>query len=212
MTEAPNISTEYRKNFFDTWSEESAYLLGYLEADGSIRYDRLTVRIYFQCSGKDKEFLIKLKEAVGFTGKLGTSDNWAAGKKYKKVRFTVSSRSWAKSPLMKQLRTGNIATVPEEYIHHYIRGYFDGDGSVFWDKRASRIQSNFVFSSEQLAEDFKIELIKHEIKVSNVHKKTSSNHCWYFNISYLQTNKLREFMYRDSSIYMKRKYQKFYQR
>ena len=110
---------------------------------------------------------------------------------------------------MKQLRIGRIAKVTEELIHHYIRGYFDGDGSVFLEKQSGKIKSSFVFSSKQLAENFKTELTKFGIKVSNIHKKTNSDRCWYFNISYIQTEKLKRFMYRDSSIHMKRKYDTF---
>lgn len=207
---APNASIKHKTDLFDTWTEESAYLLGYLEADGQVTVDGQTIRVYFQCSDKDIEYLMILKNITESTGTLGISNNWAGGKKYKKVRFTISSRAWARSPLIKQLRTGMIAHATD-WMHHYIRGYFDGDGSVFLEKQSGKIKSNFVFSSENLAKEFKIILANQGIKASNVHIKTSSNKCWYFNISYGQTIKLRHYLYKDSSVYMNRKYQKFLQ-
>lgn len=205
--EAPNASTKHKEDLFNTWSEESTYLLGYLEADGYIKYDGLTVRIFFQCSGKDKQFLAKLKKVTEFTGTLGTSDNWAAGKKYQKVRFTVSSRAWKKSPLIKQLRTGRIAQVPPEYIHHYIRGYFDGDGSIFWSKQAQHMRSNFVFNSKELTEEFATLLRPIVSAKLTIHKKTSSDYCWYFQLGNTATERLARYIYRDVNICLERKHE-----
>ena len=204
--EAPNAITNHDEHLFDTWSEKSAYLLGYLEADGQIKYDGPAVRVYFQCSGKDREFLQMLKKITAFTGTLGSSDNWASGKKYEKVRFTVSSRSWRNSPLLKELRTGNIANIPEELIHHYIRGYFDGDGSIFWSKQAQHKRSNFVFNNISLAQDFALLLRKITKAKLTIHKKTSSDHCWYFQLGNKATERLIIYMYRDANMYMKRKH------
>jgi hypothetical protein len=89
--EAKNKTTVHKEDFFSLLTEESVYLLGYLEADGSFKIDKNTIRVYFQTTDKDIYFLEKLKEIVGFNGKLGISDNKANGKLYKKARFTVSS-------------------------------------------------------------------------------------------------------------------------
>ena len=109
---------------------------------------------------------------------------------------------------MGQLRTGMIAHATD-YMHHYIRGYFDGDGSIYFSKQVQDYKSSFVFSSKTLANDFRRAILDKGIKVSNVHQKTSSQHCWYFCFGNKQTILLGKFMYKDGSLYMKRKYQLF---
>jgi hypothetical protein len=206
--EAPNITTKHNTELFDTWTEESAYMLGYLEADGYIKYDGPAVRVYFQCSGKDISFLKKLKKTTKFTGKLGRSDNWIGGKKYEKVRFTITSRRWNVSPIFWQLKKECIPlTIPQSFTHHYIRGYFDGDGSIYWDKQAQHMRSSFVFSSTGLAESFAALLRRVVGAKLTVHKKTSSDHCWYFQLGNKATEKLVKYMYRDANIYLERKHE-----
>jgi hypothetical protein len=206
-----NVTTKHKEDLFDSWTEKSAYVLGYLEADGYIIYDGPAVRVYFQCSDKDIGFLRMLRDITEFTGKIGISINRANNKEYKKARFTITSRAWNRSKSFQELRSNKIINIPEEMIHHYIRGYFDGDGSIYFSKQVNDYKSSFVFSSEELAVDFKNELELQGIKVSNIHQKTNSKHCWYFQLSYRQTELLGKFMYKDSNLYMNRKYQQFNQ-
>lgn len=207
--EAKNASCKHDTELFKTWDERSAYLLGYLEADGCFKIDGESLRIYFQTSGKDMEFLRELKKLTQFTGTLGTSINRAQGKEYIKARFTISSREWKKDLEKIGYRNEKIPDIPRDLMHHYIRGYFDGDGSIYFDKQVGRYKSSFVFSSKELALEFRKTLLEQGIKVSNVHIKTSSNCCWYFHISYLQTKKLGDYLYHNSTIFLKRKKMKF---
>src|SRR5687768_1462684 len=148
--EAKNKTHKHDESLFDSWSEKSAYLLGYLEADGCVRYDGPCARIYFQCSDKDRNFLESIKNITGFSGNISESNNWADNKCYKKIRFTISSRSWYEF-LKRNFRTGKIPNIPSQYINHYIRGYFDGDGSVFESSQSGHIHSNFVFGNKGFA-------------------------------------------------------------
>ena len=207
--ESKNKTTIHKENFFSEFTEESVYMLGYLEADGSFKIDKETIRVYFQTTDKDISFLEKLKQTVGYSGKLGISKNIANKKIYYKARFTVSSKAWKKDLDKIGYRNNKIPDIPDSLIHHYIRGYFDGDGSIYFEKQSLKNKSNFVFSSQKLAEQFKDILDSKGIRSSNIHKKSNSNQCWYFTLSYKQTEKLREFMYQGGSLYLERKYKAF---
>lgn len=203
-----NSSTEHKQNLFDTWTEESAYILGYLEADGYIRYDKRASQTTFCTSHKDLEFLEKLKSVVGFTGKTLSRKHNIQNKIYETKAFVVSSRDW-KIFLQQNLRIGKIPEIPKEYLHHYIRGYFDGDGSIYFDNQTQDYKSSFVFGSKELAEKFREVLLSQGIKISSIHKKTNSDFCWYFQVSYKQTLLLADFMYKNSKLYLERKYKQF---
>ena len=209
--EAKNATCKFNTKLFQEWNELSAYILGYLEADGTFLLDENTIRITFAASDKDREFIEMLASKIEFTGKVSTRKFILKqnGKQYGHTRFTVSSRTWKKNLEAIDFRNDRIPKVPKQYLHHYIRGYFDGDGSVYFEKQSQRYKSSFVFSSKTLATSFKNILELHEIKASNIHVKTNSKHCWYFTLSYQQTERLGKFMYKNSSIYMSRKYQTF---
>lgn len=203
---AKNQIYSHREDLFDQWTEESTYLLGYLEADGYLLEDKETIRVCIQTSDKDKEFIQMLYSLTGFTGKLGKYNNKANGKTYKKLRFTVSSRAWKNSLLYWHYRRGCLPPIPNNLIHHYIRGYFDGDGSIFWSKQAQHLRSNFVFNSTVLAESFANYLRSITNSKLNIHRKTTSNRCWYFNCGNKATINLMRYMYKDAKIYLQRKH------
>lgn len=204
-----NQYLQHKHNLFNKWTEESAYLLGYLEADGYLIQQDDSIQVCFQTSDKDIEFIQMLYKITGHTGKLNLYSNTANNKTYKKARFLITSRYWKDSLLTLWYREECVPPIPEELLHHYIRGYFDGDGSVYLDKQILRNKSSFVFASEKLAIAFKAYLEEQDIKCSNIHQKINSKKCWYFQISYVQTEKLRNFMYQGGTLYMKRKYMTF---
>lgn len=196
-------------DLFDTWTETSIYLLGYLEADGTV-IKRDGWRVCFTTSEKDADYLEMLKELTGFTGKTTVKTHHLHTGDYKTHTFTVSSRQWQKA-IEDRLRIQMVPDIPDKFLHHYIRGYFDGDGSIYFCKQISNYKSSIVFSSEHLAEDFRQIVLSEGIKVSHIHQKTNSEWCWYFQFSNKQTTKLGRFMYQDSSLFLNRKYQLFNQ-
>lgn len=42
--------------------------------------------------------------------------------------------------------------VPDEFVRHFIRGCWDGDGSVFVDKDSRKMYANFVSGSRDFLE------------------------------------------------------------
>lgn len=206
-------NTKHDDFLFTGWSERSAYILGYLEADGYIqkRNSKYTpsVSITFCTSNKDLEYLKKLKEWVGFQGPILTRNHHLSnGKTYQTNAFIVCSRSW-KDFLEKNLRKGKIPNdIPSNLIHHYIRGYFDGDGSVYFQENSTFV--NFVSSSETLLEEIK-EKIREGIQYKNEGKmvtriKHNSNKCWSFTIAKQNlVQRFAEWLYKDSSYFLDRK-------
>ena len=150
-----------------------------------------------------------LWSSVQYTGKLGVNKNNIGKKIYWRSTFTVSSREWLKDLTNIGYRNGKIPPIPEDLLHHYVRGYFDGDGSIYTEKKIKDHKAGFVFSNESLAKEMRQVILSRGIKTSNIHQKTNSKACFYFHLGPRQTDKLGDFMYKSSTLYLKRKYEHF---
>jgi intein-encoded DNA endonuclease-like protein len=124
-------------NYFsnDWWSHNKAWILGFTQADGCvvITEDRLSYRLHIKDS-KILEFIKKELEYTGIIGKVNIYDI-RTNKYYNQAVLQISSKQ-IKEDLIKlgitPQKTGKevFCNIPQEYIYSYIRGIFDGDGSI----------------------------------------------------------------------------------
>ena len=130
-----NVNDDY----FETINcEQKAYWLGFLCADGWINkrstgQDRLVLDI----SIKDKEHLYIYKKDLSFEGNIKDyiiKSGEFKGYQHSSVSITsqklVDSLSKYGCTPNKSL-TLTFPDIPIKWINHFVRGYFDGDGSVF---------------------------------------------------------------------------------
>jgi hypothetical protein len=118
-------------------SEAKAYSLGFIIADGHL--DEKARRVKIALHEKDVDILVKMSEAMGSTSPIA----FIASKNQRSVcfnsalmvadlkRFGLTSN---KSLTMDDQAWGHI---PEDLKRHFIRGYLDGDGSLFLNRRYS---------------------------------------------------------------------------
>ncbi len=198
--------------FFDTWNEKSAYLLGYLEADGYFVKNRnSTITIRFGTTKKDLKFLKQLRTLITSNAKIYFSKVKLKG--YSKIHecsgFCLTSERWARK-LDGNYRTQRIPEcITEELIPHYIRGYFDGDGCIGKFKNNTgkkKYYSSFVFSSLELANNFGIALQKliGTKEPIPAYKKKDFN-VWQISLTRPRTAKLMYILYSQATIYLERK-------
>lgn len=125
------------KSFFK-WSENFAYVLGYLYADGSVGdynkndYDGRKSRKISQVSvsSKDKQILEDIRSVMGLRSSVCSyqMDN--------KTHFSLTTQSrWVYNKFLdfglterKSFEGMEIPKVPKHLVRHFIRGFFDGDG------------------------------------------------------------------------------------
>jgi hypothetical protein len=208
-----NYPIKVDENIFSEWNERSAYLLGYLEADGYFIPQKTktikSIHITFCCSTKDNEFLDLLAKIINFTGKIKQNNhNLSNGKTYTSKRFEVFSRQWAKD-LENKYRIKKIPDcIIEDLLPHYIRGLWDGDGSWYIEKCTGQTRCNLVASSINLLESVATHIRPITQSKLTIYKKTSSDHCWYINMAQNATIRLAKFLYKDANFYMERKFNK----
>lgn len=174
-------------------TEKSAYWAGFIAADGYVykpnNYVRLEINI------KDKYHLQLLGDDVG--------KNITDYQKHNSCKLTVSSKH-----IVNTLERYNITqnksltlqfptNINIDNIHHFIRGYFDGDGSFY--KIYDIVGSQQFLQSLVNSLSFKCEYSLYKPKDENSY------------VLRIRTKSLKqffEFMYKDATIYLDRKYQK----
>lgn len=135
-------STSYRKYYLNDASfevidtEEKAYWLGFLYADGAINSSNNVIELSLQES--DESHLYKFKDFLAYTGKVSIKIKKTPKKDYISYRVLFSSEQMKKNLIRlgctprksKTLTFPSHELVPEELIRHFIRGYVDGDGCI----------------------------------------------------------------------------------
>lgn len=210
-----NISRKYRKiskyninfDFFETWSPDLFYLIGYMMADGSVKNNELRL----ECSTSDKTILqfakskiCQNKEIVDrkriIKNGVGEYSYWSITDirlKEKLKIFNLISNKTGKEKL---------PIIPEEFKGDYLRGLFDGDGCLYIKKYNNKIISpQFSIVSHSL--DFLKELQNLYQNLGNIYK---SNNSWCIKTS-AKNNLLYIFnlMYSKGGFKLERKYNKF---
>jgi hypothetical protein len=185
-------------------SEESAYWLGFLYADGYLNKDKNSITL--SLSDKDINILEKFKIFL-------KSDKNIRRNKNKSSKFVIENKKITNDLIDKglfQAKT-HIIKFPNLEDHlkrHFIRGYFDGDGCITYGKEINKnaivsIVSNINFLNEiDNNIDVKFYYTKrHKYKDDKILTISSGGIC---NIM-----KIYSYLYKESSIYMDRKKNKF---
>jgi len=154
IEKAPRVYSINDRYFSQIDSERKAYWLGLLYADGCQR--TRSNQVILSLSGDDKYLLEELKKDINFGGPIYTA------KKYPKHTLVPYRLEMCNKILTKDLnRLGLVPKkslilqfptsqqVPDHLIRHFIRGYFDGDGSIS-NKRTLEVSliSSFSFSEK----------------------------------------------------------------
>lgn len=130
--EAKDVLRKYSvdDDYFKKQSNNMAYILGFLAADGCV--SKKENKISLLLSVKDEEILEKIKKEVNSTRELKRYE----GKTGTVTNFIVYSSSWKKDlSCFSIIPEKTFKLLPpehlmKEYWLDYIRGFFDGDGSV----------------------------------------------------------------------------------
>lgn len=213
----------FNEDFFKTWSPAMSYILGFISADGAVVDARKSSRTcYTSIVINDIELLQQIKKAMNSTHPLHLKPG-----QYKKIKNKIylcrdcySLRFGSKEMFQDLVNLGitprkslrlKLPTIPNKYISFFIRGYFDGDGCVYLQKRKNNysptIQVIFTSGCRQFLDDLSAKLSK-SIKIE-IHKTLlSGNGAYQLRYRKFESIKILEFMYKNlkKAPYLKRKY------
>lgn len=134
------ISRTLNQEFFETWSAEMAYVLGFFAADGSmLRNSRGACFIEFTVV--DRQILVLIKKVAGSSHRIAPRER--GGNCQTAYRLQIGSKKWFESLTNHGFTQGKSKTlefpfVPDEYFADFARGYFDGDGCVYFAERYAK--------------------------------------------------------------------------
>lgn len=191
-------------------SQEKSYLLGLLFADGN--NDGHT-EISIQLSEVDITILEKFREFFKTDRPLEFISK-KNNKQHNQYRLRINSRHIC-DKLTKYGCTKNKSLtlkfptcIPSEFIHHFIRGYFDGDGCISINKN-NYLQFSIVGTKEFIGSvaDIFIENIS-DLRIKIYFDKRGSGVYSLF-VNGNSSIRVFDYLYNNSNIYIGRKYNKF---
>lgn len=210
----------YRKYFFDfdffekIDCDKKAYWLGFMYADGSIekksKYGEQSFKLSLQKS--DEEILKNFNEDLKSTYPIYYDDSKHNKNPNHQIQAILNPRKQKTVDDLKKLgcveNKSLILTfptedqVPREYVYAFIRGYFDGDGSI------TQYKNNFTVSIVG-TEEFITKLSTY-FKGGSILKDKRKKNSWYFNLNgNLQILDFYHKLYDGADRYLLRKYNKF---
>lgn len=209
-------SQQYNKNkdFFKKESPDMAWLLGFLASDGNISKNGNRIRI--ELSIVDREILEKIKKLVEI-------DNPIYEKETKKG-FQFATIEWSckehKEDLAKYGIVSNKTYILEppvklnpKYYIDYIRGYFDGDGTINLNKgkNSNSLRWSICGASKPMLQ-WMVKTLESQYNIPpvNIHKDSSHEQDFYsFVYSTKSAKRIYEILYTPNSLYLKRKKDKY---
>lgn len=204
----------FNQNIFKTIdTEEKAYWLGFLYADGYIcnRNDG-GKHIELALAEYDFEHLLKFKEFMNATNDI----------QYKESANAYRICIYSKELVNDLINLGCIPNkslilkfptkeqVPENLIHHFMRGYFDGDGclSTTHNQKSFSVIGTFEFLNKY--EEYLLQGINKNKPNKRLHDPRHNENTYSIKyVGNIQCKKIFDFLYKDATVYLNRKYDKF---
>lgn len=211
-----NRKYKINQDFFEKIdTPEKAYCLGLIVADGWVHRNRLSLSL----QEGDKQILQDVLRAMDSEHPLYYIDyqskdyNCFGGyHRQNQWRFSISNAKICKDLEKygviqnKSLKTTYPDGVPDELFPHFLRGYFDGDGSI------AKVAYGFQLTG---CEEF-LKVIQEKIKnILGVETRIVNAPCnngITKNLIYTKKDGCKliyDFMYQDATIYLQRKYDKY---
>lgn len=191
-------------------TEEKAYWLGFLYADGYVRERKSGSELRLKLSIRDKEHLLRFKSFIS-EDNIPIVEEMSGNSKC--VKVSINSRKIVQD-LIKLGCVGKkslIITFPKlenNLIHHFIRGYFDGDGWISTKKDNSFCFGIVSGSKSMLDAVNKIISKESEITETKIyHRSLNVNNIVYSSVT--DIIKIFRFLYKESNIHLNRKMDKF---
>lgn len=191
-----------KQDYFKTWSHNMAYILGLWYADGCIYRGRL---FDITLHKKDKYLLKQIAKELGYEGELyDYVDRQAARLNFScKVIYDDIVRLGGTE---RKSLTVEFPQIPDEYLHDFIRGYFDGDGCVM-NLKNNRLNSAFTCGNRKFLEDL-LEILREK---AGIQGGSFDDSCCSLKFGKRDTIRLGEYIYKDNpELFLLRKKVKFF--
>jgi hypothetical protein len=203
-------------------TEDKAYFLGMMLADGYMNKEN-RFAIGLKISDKylvEKMFAYFCSGYKGSFGKINNEvNNFVMGCTSERIFEKLCENGCIRNKTIKKFK---VPDINKDYFRHFIRGYFDGDGSISNRKNRSlqkqiyicSIDENFLLELQEKLKLFSIEtrIFKEvregkPLKTPNGKTLTNCKNMYKLQINdHINRLKFFEFLYKDCTIKLERKY------
>lgn len=223
---------DYNRRYFqDINTPEKAYWLGFIFADGWIykghgRNGSTSYEVSIELGVTDREHLVKFANAIGMdSNKIKErvrKGNWIEPSQDEDLvgNFSGSHESSVLRVHSKDMyydlidsnvienksNSDAIPNVEDRFYRDFLRGYFDGDGSIYLEGSRGNGQCHITCASEHILNSIKEKLMEFKINTGGIYKEHNTKYRLYINKKE-DVKSFLDFLYKDADIYLDRKYQ-----
>lgn len=196
-------------------TEEKAYILGFICADGHVS----NYNIQIEVAEKDIDILYKIRKALNSNHPIRDTHKNNPYAKSKNTTLTLKririNSIYLTKPLLQMglggkktylLNSSVLKFVPKFLVRDFLRGYFDGDGNVLFGKKySSGIKYNINVCGNR---DFLLGTFQKYFPTTNkLYKDLYSKQCYVWKLSSKEkVINFLSYLYFNSSIFLSRKY------
>lgn len=210
-----------REDFFSIIdSEEKAYILGFIYADGCNHSDKNKLEI--SLAKQDEEILVKFSKILLF-GNNQVKEYSRKGNRENKVGLYIVNKQISQDLIHQgcPARKTFILKYPKIPLHlysHFVRGYFDGDGMlVIYERIAARCKNisktaefSITSTKEMLNEISNIfAILGVSTSINKRHKNRDNNNYTLRVFGNQQIKTVCDYLYKNASIFLNRKHIKY---
>jgi hypothetical protein len=198
------VGIKYRVNeaFFEKWSSDMAYVLGYIYADGDLNDSPYMRGKYVSVASVDKSSILRIRGFLNSEHTIKETRSHFIGSKTCYILRIGSHKIY--NDLYKlglypnKSLTITFPKIPKKYLGHFIRGYFDGDGCIYFEKRkgskgqqiVGRIRTIFTSGSKIFLEVMNASLDKIGVENGKIYSSKRSYQLVFNNTNSIKIFKL----------------------
>jgi LAGLIDADG-like domain len=190
---------DVKEDYFNNWSPEMAYILGFISADGSVNKQKTSLSIELQM--RDKEVLEFIRQQITPTAPIKITKK----KDREYCRLRINSVK-----LIQSLQKYNVVPnktftirldfdIPQQFIGDYVRGLFDGDGWITC--RRNTIEFGICSTSKEFITE-----LYNKVKIGRIRERSKKIHPVYsLDAEANSAIAIRDIIYASGGFSLKRK-------
>jgi intein-encoded DNA endonuclease-like protein len=214
------VYTDINIQFFqEINSENSAYFLGLLYADGNVQTNNNNYCMTLKLKSNDQYIIENFRDIMSPSSPIKITRNKKSSNTYS--YFRINQKEICEQLVShgcvpnKSLILEFPITVPKEFIRHFLRGYSDGDGTIYKNQFKKKKTINTIWkivSTKQFCNETS-KLLKDELNITcskSLCKPKTNQITTSLSVGgNLQVRQVLDWLYKDATIYLPRKYEKY---
>ena len=201
-----NLKVDYFENID---SENKAYLLGLFMTDGCIFKNKNKNSLLFsiQLQGRDCNMISWIKKELQAPRKI------VIDKRDNSESLSIINDSFINNLIDHGMTSPKnkrgIPDIPDKLMSHFLRGFFDGDGSLVIEKSQNKIKKSVVFIGTYEQLNFIKQLFANLFNVNDVKIRFEDS---IYMVKWRRKRDIRNicsYLYNNSHIYLQRKYNRY---